>query len=191
MLLPGASVPPVLTVTAPMVPFPPRVPVLLTVCNALAEVPLTSNVPAFTAVLPVYVLLSFRTSVPVPVALMSPPVPLIWPFQFAVTPLATLLLMVPRVTAVLPRTIGLLIVEFWSGLRDAVNPPVASFDRDSAGRERPGIVSYRAVVTAFHHDRCCADRGAGKRGLRGKALFADAEATGVTVTAAQSRCVRC
>ena len=96
MLLPGESVPPVFTVTAPTLPLPPRVAVLATVCNALVEVPFTSNVPAFTAVLPVYVLLLLRTSVPVPVALVSPPVPLIWPFQFAVTPLATLLVMVPR-----------------------------------------------------------------------------------------------
>ena len=52
-LLPGLIVPPVLTVTAPMVPAPPRVPVLLTLtADPLARAPLTIRSPALTVVVP-------------------------------------------------------------------------------------------------------------------------------------------
>ena len=52
-LLPGLIVPPVLTVTAPTVPAPPRVPVLLTLtADPLARAPLMISSPALTVVVP-------------------------------------------------------------------------------------------------------------------------------------------
>ena len=51
-LLPGLIVPPGLTVTAPTVPEPPRVPVLLMLTAELAREPLTTRAPPLTAVVP-------------------------------------------------------------------------------------------------------------------------------------------
>ena len=52
-LLPGLILPPVLTVTAPTVPEPPKVPVLLTLtAEPLAREPLTTREPALTVVVP-------------------------------------------------------------------------------------------------------------------------------------------
>jgi hypothetical protein len=52
-LVPGASVPPELMVTAPAVPVPPSVAPLATVVALEVLLPFTSSVPAFTAVAPV------------------------------------------------------------------------------------------------------------------------------------------
>ena len=65
-LVPGATVPPLATLTVPpTVPCPPRVPLLLTE-TALPEAvePLTTRVPALIVVAPVYVLAPLKVVVP-------------------------------------------------------------------------------------------------------------------------------
>ena len=53
-LLPGASVPPLLTVTGPTLPVPPRVAVLLTLIALAGErLPVTRSTPALMVVAPV------------------------------------------------------------------------------------------------------------------------------------------
>ena len=61
-LTPGASVPPLFTVTGPVTPVPERVPPLFTVTALLAIDPSTFNVPPLMVVTPLYVLVPVRVS---------------------------------------------------------------------------------------------------------------------------------
>ena len=75
-LFPGAIVPPLATVTAPVsVPDPPSVPPLFTVKAEEALLPLISNRPALSTVAPEYELLAVRSRLPTP-PFVNPPTPL-------------------------------------------------------------------------------------------------------------------
>src|SRR5271157_1538286 len=74
-VVPGDNMPPLLTVTVPlMVPVPSRVALVSTCTAELPKLPVTDNTPPCTSVNPVLVLVPLRIRVPVPL-LLSPSVP--------------------------------------------------------------------------------------------------------------------
>ena len=62
-LRPGATKPPLSTLTGPVVPVPPSVPVLPTVKLLVAVEPVTNSVPAETSVVPEYPLVPLSVSI--------------------------------------------------------------------------------------------------------------------------------